>query len=84
MISENKKTEFLQKFGKRLGEIKTEKGLSYRKIADNCNLDHSYISKIEKGETNITLETVLELIKGLNVQPKELFDFKLNLEGWDK
>jgi transcriptional regulator with XRE-family HTH domain len=47
-------------------------------LATLCEtIDHSYISKIEKGEANITLETVLELLIALNANPKDLFDFEL-------
>lgn len=80
MISEDTKSEFILQFGKRLAEIKKEKGLSFRKIAKNCDLDASFISKIEKGTENITLETILNLLHGLEIQPKELFDFDVNLD----
>ncbi|MDI6047020.1 helix-turn-helix domain-containing protein [Flavobacterium yafengii] len=80
MINETTKSEFLLQFGKRVGEIKKQKGLSYRKIAENCDLDASFISKIEKGTENITLETILNLSYGLKIQPKEFFDFKVDLE----
>lgn len=73
------KQGFLDAFGKRIDEIRKEKNLTYRKIAENCDLDNSYISKIAKGQANITLETILELMKGLEIQPKELFDFKIEL-----
>ena len=80
MINETTKSEFLLQFGKRLGEIKKQKGLSYRKIAENCDLDASFISKIEKGTENITLETILNLSYGLKIQPKEFFDYKVDLD----
>jgi transcriptional regulator with XRE-family HTH domain len=80
MINETTKSEFLLQFGKSLGEIKKQKGLSYRKIAENCDLDASFISKIEKGTENVTLETILNLSYGLKIQPKEFFDFKVDLE----
>ncbi|MEZ7505428.1 helix-turn-helix domain-containing protein [Flavobacterium sp. Arc2] len=80
MINETTKSAFLLQFGKRLGEIKKQKGLSYRKIAENCDLDASFISKIEKGTENITLETILNLSYGLKIQPKEFFDFRVDLE----
>jgi len=69
---------FLKNFGEKLHAIRKKKGLSYRKLDSLCNLDHSYISKIEKGEVNVTLETVLELAKGLEIHPKELFDFNFD------
>lgn len=79
MLDEKKKEEFKAKFGKQLGQIKDDKNLSFRGIAKNCDLDASFISKIEKGTENVTLETVLNLLYGLNVQAKELFDFEIEL-----
>lgn len=78
MISDVTKQEFLDAFGNRIEEIRKEKKLTYRKIAENCDLDNSYISKIAKGQANITLETILEIMKGLDSAPSELFNFKLN------
>ncbi|MBC9797872.1 helix-turn-helix domain-containing protein [Sinomicrobium weinanense] len=78
-----KKKEFLIQFAKRLGQLKETKKLSFRDIAENCDLDASFISKIEKGTENITLETVLNLLYGLNIQPKELFDFHFELKNDD-
>ena len=79
MLDETKKKEFLKKFGATVGRHKKEQGLSYRKIAANCDLDASFISKIEKGTENITLETILNLAYGLNVSPKEFFEFDFEL-----
>ncbi|MDI1306364.1 MAG: XRE family transcriptional regulator, partial [bacterium] len=45
-----------------------------------CYLDHSDISKMEKGERNIKLSSILQLSKGLNIHPKELFEFEFVLE----
>ena len=42
-------------FGKKIEELRTEKALSYRQLAQRCGVDHSNISKIEKGEINIRL-----------------------------
>ena len=83
MLDDIKKKEFITQFAKKLGEIKQSKGLSFRKIAQNCDLDASFISKIEKGTENITLETILNLLYGLDVQPKELFDFDVDLKKDD-
>ena len=77
MITEKEKMDFLIMFGKLLAKVRKSKKLSYRKLATLCDtIDHSYISKIEKGETNITLETVAELAKALNIDTKTLFEFE--------
>ncbi|MEE1896983.1 helix-turn-helix transcriptional regulator [Flavobacterium rakeshii] len=62
--------------GKKLKELRNEKKLSLRQLAQRCDLDYSDISKYEKGEVNIQLSTVYELARGLNVQPKDLFNFE--------
>lgn len=74
------KDDFKKLFGKRLAELRDQKGLSFRTLAQRCDIDHSDISKIEKGQINIQIGTVMELAKGLNIHPKELFDFKFELD----
>ena len=77
------KKDFQILFGKQLEKLRTAKKLSYRQLAQRCDIDHSDISKIEKGGTNIQLSSVLQLAKGLNVHPTDLFnfDFHLNTEN---
>ncbi|MBH1959064.1 MAG: helix-turn-helix transcriptional regulator [Flavobacteriia bacterium] len=72
----SEKIAFLKGFGMRLQFLREEKQLSLRQLAQNCEIDYSDISKIEKGLRNIQLSTIVELAKGLDVHPQELFDFK--------
>lgn len=74
------KEDFKILFGKKLQELRTQQGLSYRLLAERCDIDSSDISKIEKGKVNIQLNTILELSIGLSIHPKELFNFELNIE----
>jgi transcriptional regulator with XRE-family HTH domain len=74
------KNDFQVLFGKQLEKQRTIKNLSYRQLAQRCDLDHSDISKMEKGERNIKLSSILQLSKGLNIHPKELFEFEFILE----
>jgi len=68
---------YLKQFGKNLERIKREKKLSYRKIAANCNIEHSDIKRYVDGEINLTLLSLVDLAKGLDIHPKELLDFIL-------
>ncbi|WP_294230266.1 helix-turn-helix transcriptional regulator [uncultured Chryseobacterium sp.] len=72
------KVEFRLAFGKRVEKFRKSLGLSYRQLAQKCDVDHSNISKIEKGEVDLRISTIYELSKGLEVHPQELFNFKLN------
>lgn len=72
-----KKKELLKKFGQRLSEIRTKKGLSLRELAALCDVDASDIHRFEHGQKNPTLATLVDLANGLGVHPKELLDFDI-------
>lgn len=78
MATNSEKIAFLKGFGKRVQALREEKQLSLRQLAQNCEIDYSDIGKIEKGLRNIQMSTILELSKGLDITPQELFNFKIN------
>jgi len=80
MIYNSNKDKLQILLGKRVSELRKEKKLSLRELAQRCDIDHSDISKYEKGEVNIKLTTIYELARGLDVHPKELFDFPLSFK----
>lgn len=67
--------ETLKKFGENIRRLRDIQNLSLRDVSINCNIDNGQISKIEQGQVNITLLTIIELAKGLNVEPFELMKF---------
>ena len=75
MSSNSKKLEFQLLLGQRVKTIRLQKKLSLRKLAQRCDLDYSDIGKYEKGEINLQLSTIFQLAYGLQLHPKELFDF---------
>lgn len=75
------KAAFLKSFGKRIEILRKEKKLSLRQLSQNCDIDYSDISKIEKGLRNIQISTIIELAKGLDIHPQELFNFKIEGKG---
>ncbi|QEK50933.1 helix-turn-helix transcriptional regulator [Pedobacter aquae] len=68
-------TEIKRKFGEKIQQMRKKKNLTLRKVAQNCDLDDSNISKIENGKFDVRLSTIFELAKGLGVEAKELVDF---------
>ncbi len=66
---------YLIKFGENILKRRNELNLSYRQLAQKCDIDFSAISKIEKGQKSLDFNTIIELAKGLEIHPKELFDF---------
>ena len=75
-MGKDPRTEYLKSFGENLKSIRQGKGLSQRQLSTLCNIDHSNIARIERGEKNITLLTVLELANALELKPKKLLDFE--------
>lgn len=69
--------EFIKAFGIRLRELRIRQGLSQEKLAHSIDLETSQISRIERGVINTSLSQVFQIARGLNIHPKELFDFEL-------
>lgn len=75
MRNKTNKEEFLKSFGANFGKLRQERNLSFRTLSQKCDLDYADLNKIEKGKRNITLSTIIELANGLDIHPRELFDF---------
>ncbi len=52
-------------------------GMSQEAFADKCGLDRTYISGIERGVRNPTLEVINVIASGLQIELKDLFDFNV-------
>lgn len=65
----------LIRFGKHLEMLRKREGLSFRKLAQRCDIDYSNLKKFEKGEINISMLTLIDLANGLVLTTKELMDF---------
>lgn len=62
-----------RKFGLVLKELRLEKGLSQESLANQSDIDRTYISDIEKGERNISLKIIERLAETLQISLSELF-----------
>ncbi|CAM3882971.1 helix-turn-helix domain-containing protein [Xenorhabdus thuongxuanensis] len=49
--------------------------MSQEAFADKCGLDRTYVSGIERGVRNPTLEIINVIANGLQIELNELFDF---------
>ena len=59
-------------FGRRLRELRQQRGLSQEKLGELAGLDRTYISSAEAGRRNVSLKTICKLAKALEVEAREL------------
>lgn len=60
-------------FGERLREIRTNSGISQEKLAEEADLHRTYVSSVERGERNISLENIERLAAALHIDIREFF-----------
>ena len=65
-----------KRLGLKIKELRERNNLTQLKLAELINMESSNLSKIERGMQMPKEETLEEIIKVLNVDLKELFDFE--------
>ena len=71
----------IEEFGKRIRQLRTEKGLSQEQLAELTGFHRTYIGMIERGERNISLSNIGAFAKTFGMSVSELFDFKTKRGG---
>ncbi|QZN97900.1 helix-turn-helix domain-containing protein [Symbiopectobacterium purcellii] len=64
-----------RRFGQRIKTLRVEAGLTQMALASRCNLDRTYLSGIERGVRNPTLEIISIIAAGLGTSLAALFDY---------
>lgn len=70
-----KNVDLKNNFGKKLAYLRKKKNLSQIHLAEMIDSNFNYISQIECGKANITMNMLILLSDALDVDAKELFDF---------
>lgn len=65
-------TEVRKIVGERVRELRMKNGLSLRKFAADNDFNPNVLSRIERGDHNVTLETLLRLCRALGSTPAEI------------
>lgn len=65
-------SELTIQFGQLVRKYRKERNMSQEKLALLCNMDRSYLGRIERGEVNPTLEKIYEVANVLNVNACDL------------
>ena len=60
--------------GKRLRSYRTGQGLSQEKLAERAGLHPTYIGQVERGEKNLTIESLEKITSALDVPMANVFE----------
>ena len=59
--------------GSRIQEIRNKKGITQDQLSEKVGISSKYLSSIERGKENPTLNTILKLAQSLEVKPDHFF-----------
>ncbi|MFD2825749.1 helix-turn-helix domain-containing protein [Leeuwenhoekiella polynyae] len=71
---------YMKEFGKNLAKLREKKFKTMNKVAINSDFDSSNYNKYENGKGNPTIETILKMASLLEIEPKDLFNFKFDIK----
>lgn len=60
-------------FGQAIRKFRTNRGISQEKFANMCNLHRTYISDIERGLRNVSLENIDKMATALSINISDIF-----------
>ncbi|REG94310.1 helix-turn-helix domain-containing protein [Algoriphagus antarcticus] len=63
-----------KEFGKRLNQLRKDRKMSQEKLAELSELNRPYISAIEQGKRNVSLEVISKLAQALDIEIKQFFE----------
>lgn len=68
--------DFNELIGKRITTLRNQRKLSQQKFANEADIERSYLTHVEKGRKNISMNTLRKITVALNISLKDFFDAK--------
>jgi transcriptional regulator with XRE-family HTH domain len=65
-------SDYSRRLGERIRKLRDNKGWSQEEFADSCEINRSYMGRIERGELNLTLHTMMKVATGLGISVSAL------------
>ena len=65
--------DLLFTFGQTVRKLRLSKDISQEKFADMCDLHRTYISDVELGKRNVSLENIGKIAAALDMHVSEVF-----------
>lgn len=65
-----------QKVGQRIKELRKDLGYSQERLANEAEVDRTYVTDVENGRRNISVEVLERLLIGLKISFADFFSSK--------
>jgi XRE family transcriptional regulator, regulator of sulfur utilization len=60
-------------FGRNMRHRRKELGMSQEELGDRAGLEQSYVSNVEAGTRNVSIDNIARIARGLNLEIEQLF-----------
>jgi len=70
------KKDFLSKLGASIAKHRTKQKLTQSEVASRCEFERGNLTRIEKGKSNVTAETLLKISEAIDVPIAKFFSFQ--------
>ena len=64
---------YRQHLGGTIRRLRVNEGISLRRFAEMVGMDYAYLSNIERGQANPTVDVLAKIADGLGVDIRDLF-----------
>lgn len=64
----------MRNVGRRVAELRAEHGLTQQELAEAGGFSAKYLQRIEAGEANLTIRSLVRLARLMQVSTRELFE----------
>ena len=71
----------VRKLGEKIRIERTRRKFSQERLAELANLNRNFIGMIERGETNVTMRNLECIANALQMNIKDLFDFRIQVDS---
>lgn len=76
-MTKSRNQDYIDAFGRNIRKLRMAKGLTMTELANLCDVEYRQISDVELGKISTSLATIYQIAQGLEISPKDLFDFEL-------
>src|SRR5712692_4913212 len=66
--------DYLKQLGNELRALRKHASLTQEELADRSGLNANYIGRIERGEINVTIQTLSRIARAMNAELSDIFE----------